>query len=84
MKAAETSVITANQGDFIIHMSIADKESNTGLVFNERLLVLNEGLFFGYLSKFDTKKDDPKKIDLSQVKDKSKILIKQIKAIEHD
>ncbi len=65
-------------------MSIADKESNTGLVFNERLLVLNEGLFFGYLSNFDTKKDDPKKIDLNQVKDKSKILIKNIKAIEHD
>jgi hypothetical protein len=42
MKAAETSVITVTQGNLILHMSIADKESNTGLVFNERLLVLSE------------------------------------------
>ncbi len=81
MKPAETSVITVNQGDFVIHMSIADKQSDSGLLYHQRLIVLNQGFFFGYISKFDLK-DDPHKIDLNNVK--SQVPIKCIKAIDHD
>ena len=50
-------------------------------MFNERLLVLHEGSFIGYISKFDVK-DNPYDIDLKKIK--TQVPTKYIKSINYD
>ncbi len=50
-------------------------------MFNQRLLVLCQDQFFGYISKFDLK-DNPIKIDIKKIK--QQVPIKCIKALDHD
>lgn len=80
MKKALSQVIQQETADGrYFKASIVQKESDLGLTFNQRLLILVEGAFFGYISKY-VETEDPSKIDLSKCKES--IPTKHITAVD--
>ena len=78
MKKGLSQILSDGRG---LRISIVEKESDMGLTYNERLLVLREGDCFGYISKF-LPSEKPEDVDFSKCKERA--LTKHITSVTRE
>lgn len=64
---AYNEIVSVKIGEDIVSMTIAEKENESGLKFNERLFILVHSQYFGYISKVKIN-EEAEKIDISSAK----------------